>query len=108
MATSQIHLLIQVGLGQGKDKAMRQDFQNVTIIPARACGSSLDAGIKDQEKLYLAWDQRSHRLFVVQWDRVRWVCSCGGGICEHKMRVNDFLVEEFQKQLVEDEWRSNS
>lgn len=83
--------------------AMQQDVHDVTIIPARACGSSLDAGITDQEKLYLAWDQQARCLFVVQWSRTRWICSCGKGKCDHKLRVNDLLVEEFQQRLITDD-----
>jgi hypothetical protein len=77
---------------------MQHDFQNVTIIPATAGADLLEAGIKDQERLYLAWDQQARRLFVVQWDLTRWICSCGKGTCAHKLRVNDILVEKFQQQ----------
>jgi hypothetical protein len=78
--------------------AMQQDTQDIAIIPARACGRLLEAGVKDQEKFYLAWDQQARRLFVVQWDRVRWVCSCGRNGCAHRLATNTYLFELSQKR----------
>jgi hypothetical protein len=72
---------------------MQSEIQKVTIMHTIVCGDLPEAGIKEHQRLYLAWDQQARRLFVVQWDRVRWMCSCGKARCIHRLAANTYLFE---------------
>ncbi len=72
-----------------------QEFQPVMILRARASADIPAVGLKAGESFYLARDGEHYR--AVKWDRVRWVCSCGQGACEHKLAVNEFVFEQSQQ-----------
>jgi hypothetical protein len=91
-------------------------MQVVSILRATAGADMPEVYLKAGDTFYMARDGESTSFRVVKWDRVRWVCSCGQGKCDHKLMVNDFLTEEFQKRLateddlgahIEDELRSH-
>jgi hypothetical protein len=72
---------------------MPNDQQCVSIVPATANTDLLEAGIKKGAIIYLSWDRAARRFFVVQWDRVRWVCSCGTPACTHRLAANTYVFE---------------
>ncbi len=72
---------------------MQNDVPRVTIVHARVSGDLPEAGIKQDAIVYLAWDWAARRFFVVQWNRVRWVCSCGTLACAHKLAANTYVFE---------------
>ncbi len=77
-------------------------FRSVTILRAIASEDIPEVEVKRGDQIYLARDTDTTdkgRFFVVRWKRIRWICSCGQGKCNHKLMVNDFLTEEFQKRL---------
>jgi hypothetical protein len=80
---------------------MSQQFQPVTILRALAESAIPEAGIKQGDTVYLARDTSvtsTDRFFVVKWERVRWVCSCGKRACDHQRQVNTFVFERIQKE----------
>jgi len=72
---------------------MSNDQQRVSIVPATANIDLLEGGIKQGSVIYLAWDWMARRFFVVQWNRVRWVCSCGTPACAHRLAANTYVFE---------------
>jgi hypothetical protein len=72
-------------------------FQVVTIVRATAHTDLPELGIKQGDTFYLAHNGQPQNFRVVKWDRVRWVCSCGKGACEHKLAVNELVLKELQK-----------
>lgn len=76
-----------------KGKAMQQGIQAVIVIQAIAGDDLPDAGMKVGTTIYLAWDRQTRRFFVVQWDRIRWVCSCGRPGCAHRLATNTYVFE---------------
>lgn len=71
--------------------------QDVTIIRATASSDLLEAGITAEQPFYLAWDQRDCRLYVVQWERLHWGCSCLKPRCAHRMAANTYLLDQCQR-----------
>lgn len=95
-------------------------MQEVTILRAQATTDMPEIGIKHGDIFYITGDGQdgspSARFRIVKWERIRWVCSCGKGACEHKLMVNTFVFELSQKRsitrddlvpYVEDELRIN-
>jgi hypothetical protein len=76
---------------------MPNHTQPVTILPVTARTDFLESGIKQGTTLYLAWDWSARRFYVVQWDRIRWLCSCGTSACLHRLAVNIYVFELSQK-----------
>lgn len=72
---------------------MSNDQPRVSIVPATANTDLLEGGIKQGAIIYLAWDWTARRFFVVQWNRVRWVCSCGTSACAHRLAANTYVFE---------------
>ena len=81
----------------------RTNFQAVTILRGIASVDIAEIGVKQGDRVYLARDGETNSFCVVRWERTRWVCSCGRGACEHKLRVNTFVFEESQKCRVPDD-----
>src|SRR5258708_10111132 len=78
---------------------MSQQFQPVTILRVLAESAIPEAGIKQGDTVYLARDTSvtsTDRFFVVKWERVRWVCSCGKRACDHQRQVNTFVFWRLQ------------
>lgn len=69
----------------------------VIITPARACADCEQAGIKAGGIVYLAWDQDAGCFYVVQWNRTRWLCSCGKGGCRHRLAANQYVFDVTQR-----------
>jgi hypothetical protein len=69
--------------------------QAVTILRGIAGADMEQFGLKQGDHFYMARDKGTDTFRVVKWDRVRWVCSCGQGKCDHKFQVNEFLTQEF-------------
>ncbi len=76
---------------------MQQEVRITNILRAVAGADMPEAHIKEGGRFYMVRDAEIGAFRVVKWDRVRWLCSCGKGPCEHKRYVNDFLTEEFVK-----------
>ncbi|MGH2505936.1 MAG: hypothetical protein ACRDHZ_00725 [Ktedonobacteraceae bacterium] len=83
-----------------------QEQGKIIVTHAAVIGNAvLDAALKPGSRVYLAWDSRVQRLFVVQWlNGTKWRCSCHNSACEHKPAVNDyaFALSQQRRMPVED------
>ncbi len=73
------------------------NHEPVTIIQATAGADFLEAGLRAGTSFYLAWDYAARRLYVVQWERVHWHCSCGQPACIHQLAANTYLLNQLQQ-----------
>ncbi len=77
---------------------MQGACEHITIWSATISETFYQAGLKAGERFYLAWDEEVQRLFVVQWQRTRWTCTCGQNGCMHRLAANQYLFEQSMKQ----------
>ncbi len=82
--------------------------QHISILPLVASADLPQAGIKAQQILYLAWDEDASRLFVVRWERTRWVCSCHTKRCSHVLATNTFVLTRVRQQTDEARQKDDS
>jgi hypothetical protein len=71
---------------------------DVSMVHANIGADLPEVGLKAGNIVSLAWDKQVAQMFVVQWNRTRWWCSCGGGACAHKLAANIYVFEESQKR----------
>ncbi len=77
---------------------MQDTCEHVTIVAARVSDKLPQIGLKAGEMFYLAWDNLELRLFVVQWERTRWICTCGQNGCAHRLAANTYVFEQSIKK----------